>query len=153
MPTFIIRYPEDQERKALISNLIGTLEKLNSLVVYDAICVVVQPGDPELELLKSLASGQVESLQVQAPAAPEFEADAVSKSAENYCEECGDLFVKRQVNSRYCSKKCGQRAYARKHRQITNTDNHKAKLVRKANGGFNDGSGVVHGKLTLGRNR
>ena len=55
MPTYYIGLDGDNENKTLISNLIGTLEKLNGIVVFDAIGVVLEPGSPEAELMRSLA--------------------------------------------------------------------------------------------------
>src|SRR3990167_56116 len=79
MPTYYIRYPEDPEKKTLISNLIGTLEKLNGIVVFDAIGVVLQVGDAESELIRSLARDVI-------PERPAF-ADLIKE----VLDECGVL--------------------------------------------------------------
>lgn len=55
MPTYYIRLGESQERDALVSNLIGTLEKLYGIVVHDAIEVVLEVDDPAGDLIRSLA--------------------------------------------------------------------------------------------------
>lgn len=55
MPTYILELPEEGETKALLINLVGTLEKLSGIVVFDAIGVVLPVGDPAAELLRSLA--------------------------------------------------------------------------------------------------
>lgn len=186
MPTYYIRLPEDAEKKALISNLVGTLEKLNGIVVFDAIGVVLPLGAPEAELMRSLARdvipekpsfGQLtgggivsrdEVLRIEREGDEVFipaeggmissealpllgnlgEVTMIVPAGDGHCEECGAVFVKARKDSRYCSKACAQRAYQKKYQAEKLANNARApRKARKAKGGFNDGSGVVNGKI------
>lgn len=134
MPIYYIRLPEDGEKKALISNLVGTLEKLNSIEVFDAIGVVLAPGAADGDLMSSLARDVIPERIDMTPKVGDTmfgdpdvrhylktgDATGLEKSEEIDhqgipCGECGTLFVPRRKDSRYCSTRCYQKAYMRDH--------------------------------------
>lgn len=165
MPTYYIRYPENSEERAVLSNLIGSLEKMLGITTFDAIGVVLPVGDAASELMRSLARDviperatfnalvsaggvlpdEVRAMEAEAVEtfveAPEAsgggEAAVLIHVTDGECLECGLPFTKARSDSKYCSSNCAQKAYGRKQ---------KAGKVRGTKSAGN-GSGFKSGKL------
>lgn len=145
MPVYYIQHPEDAEKRAILSNLIASLEKLNGLTTFDAIGVILPVGDPAEGLIKYL-SRDVVGAKEALPAIPKPEVKQ-EFAGTNICRNCGKTFEYSRVTGArqvFCSPFCRSQWHTSKNRE------HKRDGIAGGNG---DGSGIIHGKLTLGKNR
>jgi hypothetical protein len=126
MPTYYIQYSENAEERAVLSNLIASLEKMLSIVVFDAIGIVLPVGDPAGELIRSLARDVIPERMSFAEVTSPVAVDAdeirqeepgivpVSATAsiakvtkkERKCPQCGKVYISKSNRQQFCSQSC-----------------------------------------------